>query len=521
MPSRSLTKKQRKRKLPRAWVDYDLGRPGSGSPFFTWESAKMNRGWLIGAAGVVGLGIAVCAVAAAPQKLPVPVQPMPALTAPQGPRDMRQVQLTFAPVVRRIAPAVVNVYSRSVVQAPINPFFNDPFFQRFFGLNPQQQKRVQQSLGSGVIVRPDGLILTNNHVVQGGTDIVVALADKREFKAKVVVADPRTDLAVLKIDTKGEKLAVVEFGNSDTLQVGDLVLAIGDPFGVGQTVTMGIVSALARADANAGNYQFFIQTDAAINPGNSGGALVTTDGKLAGINTAILSPSGGNIGIGFAIPANLARRVVEGASTGGVRFPWIGADGQPVTDALAPALKLAHPGGVLLKSIYPGGPAAAAGLRTGDVVLSVDGAEVDDMQALNYRIATRKPGDVVRLKVANDGHVRDVSLRLGLPPENPKRESTTISGHNPLTGARVENLSPAVAVDLQMDLFAKGVVIRSVSANTPSGGYGFEPGDVVRSVNGQAVANVGHLRKLLDGARGHWDLVIDRSGQRLSLTVDG
>jgi serine protease Do len=479
----------------------------------------MNRGWLIGAAaGALVFGLAI---AAPPQKMPVPAQSVPGLTAQQSPHDMRQVQLTFAPVVKRVAPAVVNVYARSVVQAPTNPFFNDPFFQRFFGLNPQQQKRVQQSLGSGVIVRPDGLILTNNHVVQGGQDIVVALSDKREFKAKIVLADPRTDLAVLKIDTRGEKLSAIEFGNSDALQVGDLVLAIGDPFGVGQTVTMGIVSALARTDTNASNYQFFIQTDAAINPGNSGGALVTTDGKLAGINTAILSPSGGNIGIGFAIPANLARRVVEGASTGGVRFPWIGADGQPVTDALASALKLAHPGGVLLKSIYPDGPAASAGLKTGDVVLSVEGADVDDMQSLNYRIATRKPGDTVRLKIANDGHTREVSVKLGLPPESPRRESQTVGGRNPLTGARVENLSPAVAVDLQMNLFAKGVVIRGISPNTISSQYGFQPGDVVRSVNGQSVGSVGQLRRLLDSAGRHWDLVIDRGGQRLSLTVDG
>jgi len=473
----------------------------------------MNCGWLIGAATALVLA---GAAAAAPQKMPVP-----AMTAREAPGGMRDVQLTFAPIVKRVAPAVVNVYSRTVIRAPINPFFSDPFFQRFFGLNPQQQQRVQQSLGSGVIVRPDGLILTNNHVVQGGQDIVVALSDKREFKAKVVVTDPRTDLAVLKIDTKGEKLPTVEFGNSDTLQVGDLVLAIGDPFGVGQTVTMGIVSALARANSDASNYQFFIQTDAAINPGNSGGALVTSDGKLAGINTAIVSPSGGNVGIGFAIPANLARRVVEGASSGGVRFPWIGADGQSVTAALAPALKLSRPEGVLLRNIYPGGPAANAGLHTGDVVLEIDGADVDDLQSLNYRIATHRPGDAAKLKVSSDGRTRDVTVKLGLPPEFPHRDSTTISGRNPLTGARVENLSPAVAADLQMDLFAKGVVIRSIDPNTYAGRYGLQPGDVVRSVNGQAVGAVGQLQRLLNGAGGHWDLVFDRAGQRLSLTVDG
>jgi len=233
------------------------------------------------------------------------------------PSSMSQMQLTFAPVVMRIAPAVVNVYARSIVQAPTNPIFSDPMFAQLFG-NPQMRQRVQQSLGSGVIVRADGVILTNNHVVQGGSDIVVALSDKREFKAKVLLSDPRTDVAVLKIDTHGESLATVPFADSDKIQVGDLVLAVGDPFGVGQTVTMGIVSALARTQVGATDYQFFIQTDAAINPGNSGGALVTTDGRLAGINTSILSRTGESIGIGFAIPANLARRVLEGALGGGI-----------------------------------------------------------------------------------------------------------------------------------------------------------------------------------------------------------
>src|SRR5580704_17225207 len=271
------------------------------------------------------------------------------------PQSMPQVQPTFAPVVKRVAPAVVNVYSQSVVQAQVNPLFSDPLFQRFFGGSPEFQKRVQQSLGSGVIVRPDGVIVTNNHVVQGGQSIVVALSDRREFKGRVLLADAHTDLAVLKIDTKGEKLPTAEFGDSDRISVGDIVLAIGNPFGVGQTVTMGIVSALARTQIGASDYQFFIQTDAAINPGNSGGALITADGKLIGINTAIYSRTGEYAGIGFATPANMARRVVEGALGGGVKLPWLGAEGQPVTGEIAQTLGLSRPGGVLVKSIYPGG----------------------------------------------------------------------------------------------------------------------------------------------------------------------
>ena len=476
-----------------------------------------------GIAAIAALAFFTLPGTGAPPQPAAPSQPLK-LAPPRNeaqPSSMNQVQLTFAPVVKRIAPAVVNVYARSVAQVQVNPLFNDPFFSQFFGATPEMRQRVQQSLGSGVIVRADGLILTNNHVVDGGTDIVVALNDKREFKAKVLTADPRTDLAVLKIDTKGERLPTVPFGDSDAVQVGDLVLAIGDPFGVGQTVTMGIVSALARTQGSANDYQFFIQTDAAINPGNSGGALVTTDGKLAGINTAIYSRSGGNIGIGFAIPANLARRVVEGVEGGGgVKLAWIGANGQAVTSAIAESMGLARPGGVLIKDIYPGGPLANAGVKSGDVVLSVDGANVDDMQSLNYRIATHKPGESVKVRAESGRNTRDVSVLLALPPENPPREATVIAGRNPLTGAKVENLSPAVAVELQTDLLAKGVAIISVNPNSYSENSGFQPGDVVRSVNGTGINRVGELIHALDGAR-HWDLVIERGNRRLTLSVDG
>jgi serine protease Do len=484
---------------------------------------------------LAGFGLVMAAAAfalrapAAPNDKPAPTAPLtpnkalPAPLVPGGapPSSMSQVQLSFAPVVKRVAPAVVNVYARTVTQVQVNPFFNDPFFSQFFGGTPEMRQRVQQSLGSGVIVRADGLIITNNHVVTGGTDIVVALSDKREFKAKVLQADPRTDLAVLKIDVKGERLPVVPFADSDLVQVGDLVLAIGDPFGVGQTVTMGIVSALARTQVSASDYQFFIQTDAAINPGNSGGALVTTDGRLAGINTAIFSRSGGNIGIGFAIPANLARRVVEGVEGGqGVRLAWIGATGQPVTSDIAASLGLPKPGGVLIRDVYPSGPLANAGVKSGDVVTAVDGANVDDMQSLNYRIATHRPGEVVKLHVESGKSARDVSTTLALPPESPPRETQTVAGRNPLGGAKVENLSPAAAVDLQMDLMAKGVVVAAVGSNSFAQAQGFQPGDIVRSVNGVNIARVGDLIRSLNGVN-HWDMVIERGGRRFPLSVDG
>jgi len=480
------------------------------------------------------LGAAVCAVpglmtdsrAADAKPEPLRVAPPAPRALPATPGSMGQVQLTFAPVVKRIAPAVVNVYSKSVVQAQVNPFFNDPLFGQLFG-TPEMRQRVQQSLGSGVIVRADGLIVTNNHVVEGGTDIIVALSDKREFKAKVLLADPRTDLAVLKIDTKGEHLPVVPFADSDAVQVGDLVLAIGDPFNVGQTVTMGIVSALARTQISASDYQFFIQTDAAINPGNSGGALVTTDGKLAGINTAIYSRSGGSIGIGFAIPANLARRVVEGVEGGlksgapaSVQLAWVGASGQPVTSALASSLGLAKPGGVLIKDVYPGGPLSKAGVKSGEVVQSVDGTAVDDMQSLNYRTATHRPGDNVKMHVAAGKAGRDVSVSLVLPPETPPREAATIGGRNPLTGARVENISPAAATELQMDVMAKGVAIVSVNSSGIAANYGFQPGDIVRNINGGAINRVGDLVRALN-ASNRWDMVVERGGRKLTLSVEG
>jgi Do/DeqQ family serine protease len=437
------------------------------------------------------------------------------------PQSMMQMQLSFAPVVKKVAPAVVNVYARSVVQQQSNPFFNDPMFQRFFGISPQMRQRVQQSLGSGVIVRPDGLILTNNHVVAGGQEIVVALSDKREFKAKVVQADAHLDLALLKVDTKGEKLPTLAFADSDKVQVGDLVLAIGDPFGVGQTVTMGIVSAQARAQATSSD-AVFIQTDAAINPGNSGGALVTTDGRLAGINSSIFSNSGGSIGIGFAIPSNLARRFVEGTASGGsFKMAWFGAEGQPVTGSIASSVGLSRPEGVILKTVYPNSPAAKAGLKVGDVVLAIDGNAVDDMQSLNYRVTTHKPGDTPNFKVFAGGKEHDVSVALTAPPETTPRAAAAIGGRNPLTGAKVENLSPAVAVDLNMDENATGVVITGVTPGTPAAGYGFQPGDIIRGLNGAEMHSVSELTGALAAARGHWSLVVDRGGNRMSLTVDG
>ena len=427
------------------------------------------------------------------------------------PQSQAQVQLSYAPIVARAAPAVVNVYSNRIVRQAVNPFF-----QQFFGEGPMRS-RVEQSLGSGVIVRGDGVVLTNHHVVNGGSEIKVALTDRREFTARVLLSDPRTDLAVLKIDPGAETLPALPFGDSDRIQVGDLVLAIGDPFGVGQTVTSGIVSALARSNGGASDYQSFIQTDAAINPGNSGGALVTMDGRLIGINTSIVSASGGNIGIGFAIPSNMARIVVDGALSGGIQRPWLGVEGQGVTAEIARSMGLPRPEGVLISQVHPRSPAAQGGLQRGDVVLSIDGFTVDDSNAMRYRVATKRPGETVSVRYYRDGLARTASLRVAPPPDDARDEST-ISGRNPMQGARVANITPALADELQMDLMASGVVVVSIDNASAAQRFGLRQGDVVRQVNNERVANVAQLRRALDSADG-WRIILQRGDQTLNLAV--
>lgn len=443
------------------------------------------------------------------------------------PGSAGEVTLSYSSVVKRVAPAVVNVYSKRVVraQAP-SPLFNDPFFQRFFGDRFSfgvPRERVQQSLGSGVIIDADGLIVTNNHVIQGGDQFKVALNDRREFEAKVVLADERTDLAVLKIDTKGEKLPFLSFKDSDSVEVGDLVLALGNPFGVGQTVTTGIVSALARTHVGVSDYQFFIQTDAAINPGNSGGALVTTDGKLIGINSAIYSQSGGSVGIGFAIPSNMVRLIVDSARNGGrVKRPWTGAQLQAVDAQLASTLGLDRPGGALVQEVFPGGPAARAGLKEGDVIRSVDNHDVEDPQAVRYRFATKGLDGKVTVRYQRDGRSFETQVALEAAPEKPAADRTLIKGHNPFTGATVANLSPAVADELDLDTFGgKGVVVLKIEDGTPAERLQFQPGDIVLQVGETKIGSVKELLGATAGTREQWDFAIRRGDRTFTATVGG
>jgi Do/DeqQ family serine protease len=438
---------------------------------------------------------------------------VPGLAAPNRapPPDLATMKMSFAPLVKRAAPAVVNVYATRVVRQQIDPFWS------LFGGMGVPQSRVEGSLGSGVIVRADGLIVTNNHVIEGGQQLNVVLSDRREFPAKVVLADPRSDLAVLQIDAKGERLPTLPIADREDVQVGDLVLAIGDPFGVGQTVTNGIVSALARTDIAASDFSFYIQTDASINPGNSGGPLVDMNGNLIGINTLIYSRTGSSSGIGFAIPAAMVRRVVETAVGGGrtVARPWLGARTQNLTAEIARSLGLDRPTGVLLSGIYPGGPASRAGLKEGDVITAADGAQVQDEGALNYRIATHKPGERLTLTVKSGKSERPIELRLESPPSAPKDERT-LGGTNPLQGATVVTLSPALAVDNGLDPTAEGVlIVRSGSGY--AAGAGFRAGDIVRQVNGKSVGSSGELATALARpVNGGWRITVERNGQRLT-----
>ena len=332
------------------------------------------------------------------------------------PSSGAELRLSYAPIVQRAQPAVVNVYAAKTVQNR-NPLLDDPIFRRFFGVPGQQPEQMQRSLGSGVMVDPSGLVVTNNHVIEGADQVKISLSDKREFEAEIVLKDSRTDLAVLRVKDGREKFATLDFANSDELLVGDVVLAIGNPFGVGQTVTHGIVSALARTQVGITDYQFFIQTDAAINPGNSGGALVDSSGNLIGINSTIFSQSGGSMGIGFAIPVSLARTVLaQIIKDGSVTRGWLGVEPQAITREAAQALALARTDGVLVRALQRDGPADRAGIQVRDVVVEIGGKPTPDVPQLLARIAELSPGSNARIKVVRDGKPLDLDVVVARRP---------------------------------------------------------------------------------------------------------
>lgn len=447
-------------------------------------------------------------------------QPQPTFAEPNraAPASAVAMKMSFAPVVQRTAPAVVNIAARRVVRQQAA----DPFWQ-LFGLGVPQS-RVAQSLGSGVIVRADGVVVTNNHVVEGGQEIIVGLADRREFPARILLADARTDLAILKIDLPpGEQLPMLAIDDSGEAQVGDLVLAIGDPFHVGQTVTNGIISALDRTGGEGG--LAYIQTDAAINPGNSGGALVDMDGDLIGVNSFILSRSGTSSGVGFAIPAAVVRRAVETAVGGGraVVRPWLGARTQSINAEMARSLGLDRPQGALIADLFPGGPAARAGLRQGDVVMQADGRPVVDSAALNYAIQTRRPGESIPLTVRRaNGREATVVLRAEAPPATPARDERTLAGRHPFDGATVVNISPAVADELGLDIFSgPGVLVARIDGGGFARGIGLRRGDIIRAVNGRKIDSVRDLADVVGTPQRAWQVTILRDGREVTATFRG
>ncbi len=442
----------------------------------------------------------------------------------QVPQTQTDVFLSFAPVVKKAQPAVVNVYASRTDKRPRNPIFDDPIFKHFFGEGGSGRpgSPTARSLGSGVLVDASGLVVTNYHVIEGMTDVKVALADKREFDAEIVLRDQRTDLVVLRLKGGGN-FPVMELGDSDALEVGDIVLAIGNPFAVGQTVTQGIVSALARTQAGISDYGFFIQTDAAINPGNSGGALVDLHARLVGINSAIYSQTGSSIGIGFAIPVNMVKIVLAAAKGGGhqVRRPWLGASLQTVSRDIADSLGLDRPMGALIADLSTDGPAAEAGLRRSDLITAIDGQSVDDPEGLGYRLATRQLGGTASLTYLRNGKPSTASIKLIPAPEIPARDPVKLKGASPFSGATVVNLSPAVTEELSIRGASEGVVISEIEEGSQSALVNFQIGDVIVAINDAPVKTTRDLEQVVSRSHSYWKLTIGRGGEMITTVIGG
>jgi serine protease Do len=501
---------------------------------------QFSRKWLAGALGLaLAFGVGGYAVARAKDAVSTShVRASLKLADPsEGPS-----KTGFAPVVKEVLPNVVNISSSKVVKARNQMQMpegmeQDPFFQQFFGQqfggrgrggngngpDQQPQKQREQSLGSGVIVSPEGYILTNNHVVDGATDVKVTLSDKREFKAEVIGTDPKTDIAVLKL--AGEKFNAITLGDSTKVNVGDYALAIGDPFGVGQTVTMGIVSAKGRGGLGIEDYEDFIQTDAPINPGNSGGALVNDRGELVGINTAILSHgSGGNEGIGFAIPINLARNVMgQIIDHGKVTRGYLGVVIQPITPNMSKALNLSKLEGALVSDVNTKGPAKDAGVLRGDVITAINGNTVDDSNELRNTISMMQPGQTVKLTINRNGSTKDIDVKLGelpLSKEEAASDSENGGSKESMKGITVETLDSDTAQQLQLPEATKGVVVTGVDPSSPAADSGLRKGDVIQEVNHKPVKNAAEFEAAMSNAGNNGALLlINRGGTTLFVAL--
>ncbi|MBY0291952.1 MAG: Do family serine endopeptidase [Alphaproteobacteria bacterium] len=438
-------------------------------------------------------------------------------------RRLREERVdSYAPTVKKVIPAVVNIYATHHAKGeyPFSPFMQDPFFKQFYDNLHAGNGRETNSLGSGVIINKEGLVLTNAHVIENADEIQVVLSDKREYVAKILVIDQRTDLALLQLQG-GKDLPFLPVKPDEDLEVGDIVLAIGNPFGVGQTVTSGIVSALARSQEGISDYSSFVQTDAAINPGNSGGALITADGRLVGINTAIYSKSGGSMGIGFAIPISLAIPVINSVKNGGrVIRPWLGLEVQSLTSEDAHTLGLPHPFGVLVKSVYPKSPADKAGVKRGDFIAAFGPHKVEDDASLDYWVAVSPLDEQTDLTIVRKGEEKKFPIVLTEPLRAEDATPLMIEEHGPLHGAKVRTLSPALALEIGLNPMTQGVVITEVSPQIgPVAQLGIQPGDILESINKHPVKTKEDVLTLLKNADRHWLFVFRRGKNILTLQV--
>lgn len=463
---------------------------------------------------------------------PAPVADAVTPVTPVGtivPESRAQITMSFSPLVKKVAPAVVNIYTERTVTQRFSPFINDPFFEQFFGdsfgLGGLTRRQVESALGSGVIVDSDGLVVTNAHVIRDAQQITVVLPDGREFEARKALVDEPSDLALLRITAGDENLPSVTLHPSETLEVGDLVLAIGNPFGVGQTVTSGIVSAQARSTLNINDFNFFIQTDAAINPGNSGGPLVAMDGSVVGINTAIYSRDGGSLGIGFAVPSEMVASVIAAEKSGskndsqGVIRAWLGISTQNMTADIAENLGLNTPQGVLVADLHPASPAMKAGMQVGDVVVSMNGKPVREPAEMRFRMATVPLGEKADFGVVRRGEELKIEVAAIAPPEEPPRQDSVMAGNTPFAGARVVNINPAVGVELGI-ADESGVAVISVDRRSSAARF-VAPGDVIISVNGRNVGDVATLAKIMESAPGMngWNILVSRDGRKRQIVV--
>ncbi len=442
------------------------------------------------------------------------------------PTSRQEISLSFAPVVKQVAPAVVNIYTKRTVTRNISPFMNDPLFAQLFGGMGFPQQRLEGSLGTGVILDSGGIAVTNAHVIRNADEISVVLSDGREFPAKLVLQDEASDLALLRIDSGEENLPYARLQSSESLEVGDLVIAIGNPFGVGQTVTSGIISALARSSMNINDYNFFIQTDAAINPGNSGGPLVSMSGGVIGINTAIFSKDGGSLGIGFAIPSEMVTTILAAeksgqiSKSGDIVRPWIGITAQDVTSDIAHSLGLSTPSGALIADIHTASPALASGLKVGDIIISVNNYKIKDAAELRFRLATLALGETAKIDVKRGDKTIETQITSISPPDSPPRDSLTISGDNPLNGATLSNLNPAVEVELGLKNSPdKGVVVTAINPRTMSARV-LRIGDIIVAVNGSRVSSPRDVEKSIEKpTRQGWIVKVITGGQERTLMI--